>query len=90
MLDVLTKYAGAKRKDARSFPYDTVWLLVRPVLRVLLWLLPQHVMQAGDGRGASSSSNCIGVAYVSSVATVSWVCFQDCCSTHNAAACPVE
>jgi hypothetical protein len=74
-LFLLTSYTGADQEHRRSFSYDTVWLLVRPVLRVVLWLLPQHVMTAADGTGASdsssSSSSSMGVFYVTSVATVS-------------------
>jgi hypothetical protein len=73
MLEVLIKYTGEDQRDRRSFSYDTVWLLVRPVLHVILWLLPQHVMTAAHGTGPSSS-NSTGVPYVTSVATVSWRC----------------
>jgi hypothetical protein len=78
-LDVLLDHAGPNQRDSRScFSYDTVWKLARPTLRVVLWLLPQHVVQAADGIGsASSSSDCTGMMYVTSVATVSLSVSQD-------------
>jgi hypothetical protein len=79
-LNFLTQYAGEEQGHRRSLSYDTVWLLVRPILRVVLWLLPQHVMTAAGGTGtsSSSSSSITGVLHVTFIATVSWVCFQDC------------
>jgi hypothetical protein len=69
-LVVLIEFVGKEQWHRRSFSYDTVWLLVRPVLRVILWLLPEHVMTAADGTGTSSSFH-TGLRYVTSVATVS-------------------
>jgi hypothetical protein len=89
-LEVLIKYTGALQGEC-GLSYEIVWLLVRPVLRVILWLLPEHVMTAADGTGpctstssnnsnssssGNSSSNFTGVLYVTSVATVSWMCAQ--------------
>jgi hypothetical protein len=75
MLDVLSQYAREEQRHRRSFSYDTVWLLIRPILRAVLWLLPQHVMTAADGTGpsSSSSSSSVELLYVTSVATVSEV-----------------
>jgi hypothetical protein len=88
-LDVLTRYAAEEQRHRRSFSYDTVWLLVRPVLRAVLWLLPQHVLTAAHGTGTSSSSNSTGVHHVTAVATVSGLCLQvmtqELCCLHQTA-----
>jgi hypothetical protein len=77
ILGVLTQYA-AQQGQGRSSTCDTVWQLLRPMLRVILWLLPQHVMQAADGTATNSHSrNCNGVGYITSIATVSWFCLQE-------------
>jgi hypothetical protein len=80
-LDVISQYAGEEQEHRQSFSYDTVWLLLRPILRAILWLLPEHVMTATDASGprgsSSSSSSYMGVVYVTSVATVGLMCLQE-------------
>jgi hypothetical protein len=68
-LDVLLKHSRPYQRAVRSLSYETVWLLVRPTLRVVLWLLPLHIVEAADGIGSSGS--CTGMADVTSIATVS-------------------
>jgi hypothetical protein len=65
---LLSSIASLSDPNARRGPcisYEDAWRLIRPLLRVLLWLLPEHVTHA-----ASVSATSPSVAYIHAVATV--------------------
>jgi hypothetical protein len=80
---------GMSINNIKALPEDTIWVLLRPVLRLCLWLLPEHVhasapqavQQGGSPTAEGSSGGTISVdwrpkfavLFVTSVATVSVV-----------------
>jgi hypothetical protein len=67
LLSTVAPLSGASAKQARGavVSYEDAWRLIRPLLRVLMWLLPEHVAQP-----SGLSSTLPGAAYVQAVATV--------------------
>jgi hypothetical protein len=77
LLTLLVKYAGL---DRGAFSYKAMWGIIRPLLRVLLWVLPEHVPDApADRRKGTSTATQgqwvdTGAAYVEAMITVIDLC----------------
>jgi hypothetical protein len=50
--------------------YAAVWTIVRPLLRVLLWVLPEHVPEAPTDQGQGPSTGRRGRQVVTAAASV--------------------
>jgi hypothetical protein len=73
----LVKYAEPESSGRRAFlSFKAMWTMVRPLLRVILWVLPEHVPDApatttDPGNEREEQGAATGAQYVQAVATVS-------------------
>jgi hypothetical protein len=67
LLGQLTFWAGPTQAKGGRLSYEDFWKLTRPLIRVLLWVLPEHVPEATS---ATSPLPITGAEFVRAVATV--------------------
>jgi hypothetical protein len=75
LLHTLAKHAVPGVVGWRSLSCEALWGMLRPLLRVLLWVLPEHVPDApatttATGHGRKEQRVTTGAEYVLAVATV--------------------